>query len=90
MANPFSDVDIKRFRLHAKHLSRSKSISHSEALDAVAQEQGFSNWALLMKSASPRRTVYLSSLKSTPRRSPEQIREAIVLGRFAELKPDQV
>lgn len=53
MANPFSDVDIKRFRQQAKHRSRTSNISHTEALNAVAREQGFSTWALLMKNASP-------------------------------------
>jgi len=53
MANTFSDVDIKRFRFQAKHLSRRSNIAYTEALDAVAHEQGFSTWALLMKHAGP-------------------------------------
>ncbi|WDZ95770.1 hypothetical protein Herbaro_20190 [Herbaspirillum sp. WKF16] len=63
MAIIFSDVDIKRFRLRAKHLSRSSKISHTEALDAVAHEEGFSNWALLMKSASPTEAAPVSTLR---------------------------
>ncbi|PLY59567.1 hypothetical protein HBH1_02077 [Herbaspirillum sp. BH-1] len=61
MANPFSDVDIKSFRQQAKHRSRTSNISHTEALNAIAREQGFSTWALLMKNASPEAAAPVSA-----------------------------
>ena len=57
MANIFSDVEIESFRLKAKFLSRNNGTKHSEALDTVAHENGFSNWALLMKHGSTGESV---------------------------------
>jgi hypothetical protein len=57
MANIFSDVEIESFRLKAKFLSRSNGTKHAQALDTVAHENGFSNWALLMKHGSAQESV---------------------------------
>lgn len=49
----FTFFQIEKFKLHAKSISRSNGISHSAALDQLANEKGFSNWSLLMKHAFP-------------------------------------
>jgi len=49
----FTFFQIEKFKLHAKSISRSDGISHSAALDQLANENGFSNWSLLMKHAVP-------------------------------------
>ena len=49
MANSFQPAQLERFRREAKKLCRALSIPHSEALDRIAVENGFSNWSLLVK-----------------------------------------
>lgn len=49
MATSFSPAQLERFRREAKKLSRELSITHSEALDRVAVQNGFTNWSLLSK-----------------------------------------
>jgi hypothetical protein len=39
----FTPAQIEQFKLRAKHLSRSSNTLHSEALDQIARENGFSN-----------------------------------------------
>jgi hypothetical protein len=52
MATSFPPAQLKRFRREAKKLSRELSITHSEALDRIAGQNGFSNWSLLSKHSS--------------------------------------
>lgn len=52
MATSFSPAQFERFRREAKKLSRDLSISHSEALDRIAVQNGFTNWSLLSKHSS--------------------------------------
>lgn len=49
MATSFSPAQLERFRREAKKLSRELSITHSEALDRIAAQHGFTNWSLLAK-----------------------------------------
>lgn len=49
MATSFSPAQLERFRREAKKLSRALSIRHSEALDRIAVQNGFTNWSLLSK-----------------------------------------
>jgi uncharacterized protein YozE (UPF0346 family) len=49
MTNSFTPAQVERFRREAKKLSRDTSITHSEALDQIAAQQGFANWSLLAK-----------------------------------------
>lgn len=52
MATSFSPAQLERFRREAKKLSRELSITHSEALDRIAVQNGFTNWSLLSKHSS--------------------------------------
>lgn len=52
MATSFSPAHLERFRREAKKLSRERSITHSEALDRIAVQNGFTNWSLLSKHSS--------------------------------------
>lgn len=49
MATSFSPLQLERFRREAKKLGRALSICHSEALDRIAVQNGFTNWSLLSK-----------------------------------------
>lgn len=49
MTHSFSQAQLERFRREAKTLGRKLSISHSKALDFIAEKQGFKNWSLLVK-----------------------------------------
>jgi hypothetical protein len=49
----FSPAEIQQLKLQAKFNSRNKNISRSISLDEIANTQGFSNWALLIKYAGP-------------------------------------
>ena len=42
-------IPIEKLKKHAKRLKREQNISHFEALDQVARNQGFNSWSLLMK-----------------------------------------
>lgn len=53
MANSFTPAQIERFRREAKKLHRELSITHSDALDRIAAQHGFTNWSLLMKHSKP-------------------------------------
>lgn len=49
MATSFSSAQLERFRREAKKLRRELSITHSEALDRIAAQHGFTNWSLLAR-----------------------------------------
>lgn len=49
MAISFSTAQLERFRREAKKFCRESSITHSEALDRIAVQLGFTNWSLLVK-----------------------------------------
>jgi len=58
VATSFTTAQLERFRREAKKLGRQQSITHSEALDRIAAEQGYKNWSLLAKhSESPAATT---------------------------------
>lgn len=52
MHTSLSAAQVEQLRRNAKRLGRTLSIPHSEALDRVAAQQGFSNWSLLSKHSS--------------------------------------
>lgn len=67
----FTSAQIEQFKLRAKYVSRSSNTPHSEALDQIARENGFSNWSLLMKHAFPTDEI---------QRSPKSTEESAPLG----------
>lgn len=52
MATSFLRAQLDRFRREAKKLGRELSIPHSQVLDRIADQHGFSNWSLLVKHSS--------------------------------------
>lgn len=57
MATFFSPSQLERFRREAKQLGRRLSITHSEALDRIAAQHGFTNWSLLSKHSDAAQTT---------------------------------
>ena len=53
MPIPFTAAQIEQFKLEAKIVSRGSAITRTNALDQIANSQGFSTWALLSKHATP-------------------------------------
>lgn len=49
MSTPLSAAQIEQLRRNAKRLRRTLPISQNEALDLIANQQGFKNWSLLSK-----------------------------------------
>ena len=49
MPNSFSFAQIERFKREAKQLRHNTPITHSQALDRIAEANGYDNWSLLMK-----------------------------------------
>lgn len=49
MAIHFSSAQISRFKRQAKKLADELFLTHSEALDRIAREHGFTNWSLLSR-----------------------------------------
>lgn len=49
VAHSFSPAHIEYLRRQAKKLGRANGISHNEAIDQIAQANGYSTWALMMK-----------------------------------------
>lgn len=74
----FTSDQIERFKRVAKQLRRTTALSHSQALDQIAAENGYSNWSLLMKHSD---TQGATELKNAPpfyfTRTPEQMRMAL-------------
>lgn len=67
MSTPLSPAQIEQLRRNAKRLARTLSIPHSEALDRLAEQQGFRNWSLLSKHTSkPSKARPESSGATTP------------------------
>lgn len=50
MPSNYFPAQIEQLKRKAKLLARSSNVSHSNALDQVAIEEGFANWSSLMKS----------------------------------------
>ncbi|MBS0598828.1 MAG: hypothetical protein JSR92_16255 [Proteobacteria bacterium] len=53
MSTSFSPSQIERLKYAAKTLARTKGLGHSEALDCIAVENGYTNWSILMKHRLP-------------------------------------
>lgn len=73
----FTLAQIEQFKLRAKFISRSNSISHSTALDQLAHENGFNNWSLLMKHAVLPGEIRLPSKYLRFARTTEEMRSAL-------------
>lgn len=41
-------LNVERLKREAKKISKESGVTHSEALDWIAQREGFKNWSLLM------------------------------------------
>lgn len=53
MPTRFSPADVEQLRREAKALRRSGALNQTQALDQIAQRQGWANWALLQRNALP-------------------------------------
>ena len=75
----FTSIQIERFKREAKQLRRVSPLSHSHALDQIANANGFGNWSLLMKHSAPDGAPAAASSRPPFRflRSPEQMRQAL-------------
>ncbi|MGJ7530170.1 YozE family protein [Variovorax sp. GB1P17] len=52
MATTLTAARLEQLKREAKKLTRATSVSHAEALDRLAVENGFANWSLLAKHVS--------------------------------------
>lgn len=68
---PISFSLINRLKREAKKICRPDGISHSQALDQLAQKEGYKNWSLLMHDNQPSEQVFRFI------RSKEQMRHSI-------------
>lgn len=78
MTASFSPAQIERFKREAKQLHRTSPLSHSQALDQIANANGYGNWSLLMKHSSGGQ-VTAKSTRPPFRfvRTPEEMRSAL-------------
>lgn len=67
MGTSFTFVQLERFRREAKKISRESSLTHSEALDRIAEQNGFTNWSLLSKHSRGCTAVATASSKKPSR-----------------------
>lgn len=49
--NPTIEKTIDQLKRNAKRLAKEKGLTHSQALDILANELGYKNWSLLHKQA---------------------------------------
>ncbi len=79
MPNSITPDQIERFKSEAKKLRRTTALSHSQALDRIAQANGYSNWSLLMKHNPVDEKVHLATLPPPFRftRTLDEMREAL-------------
>ena len=76
MAYSFSPAHIEYLRRQAKKLGRANGISHNEAIDQIAQANGYSTWALMMKH-HPEKNAQGAPLPFQFSRTLEQMRSAL-------------
>lgn len=69
MSTQFSQPQLDQLRRDAKRLSRSLSITHSEALDRFAAQHSFKNWSLLAKHSAAGTAGPSLSPSATPRKA---------------------
>ena len=62
-----SAARIEQLKRDAKKLVRATSLTHSEALDRLANQNGFTNWSLLAKHAGRSASASVSSLLAPSR-----------------------
>lgn len=76
----FTLTQIERFKREAKRLHRASPVSHSQALDQIANANGYSNWSLLTKHSDTHDTLNAKSTRPPFRftRTPELMRLALL------------
>lgn len=78
MTASFTPAQIERFKREAKQLHRASSLSHGQALDQIANANGYGNWSLLMKHGSGGHAAAQSARPPVHFvRTPEQMRLAL-------------
>lgn len=80
MTASFTHSQIERFKREAKKLHRAIPVSHSQALDQIANANGYSNWSLLAKHSDAHDTLNAKSARPPFRftRTPELMRLALL------------
>lgn len=73
MTASFTLSQIERFKREAKQLHRATPIAHSQALDRIANANGYSNWSLLAKHSDTHDALNAKSARPSFRftRTPE-------------------
>ncbi|UCV22509.1 glyoxalase superfamily protein [Ferribacterium limneticum] len=66
MPNSFSPSRIERLKREAKQLRQNSPITHSEALDSIAKDNGYGNWSLLMRHVEAPSTTPAMREQETP------------------------
>ncbi len=76
----FTIAQVERFKREAKRLHRESHISHSQALDQIANVNGYSNWSLLAKHSDAHDAPKAKNVPPPFRfvRTPEQMRLALL------------
>lgn len=57
MSKPLSAPQLEQLRRNAKRIARQEAIPLHQAQDRLAQQHGFSNWALLTKHTAARESI---------------------------------
>lgn len=80
MTASFTIAQVDRFKREAKRLHRDSHISHSQALDQIANTNGYSNWSLLSKHSDAQDTLKAKIVRPPFRfaRTPELMRSALL------------
>lgn len=83
---------VENLRRDAKKLGRAEGITHSQALDRLAQDHGFKNWSLLQKNGvfdidSPRLSDLIPDGYKPPQPRPAEGAGGLYLLRFLEGAP---
>lgn len=76
----FSQSQIEHFKREAKKICRASDCLHSEALDRIANSNGYRNWSLLVKNNDPKDTTKAERARNSFRftRSPELMHMALL------------
>jgi hypothetical protein len=94
MAQQVSFSQLSQLRRNAKRLARDKNLTHSQALDQVAQSAGFGNWSQLMKHAEQDATTAAGALAVSeapaPRRfSPLEIQQMMGMPKLVATRDER-
>jgi hypothetical protein len=80
MTASFTIAQVERFKREAKRMHRDSHISHSQALDQIANANGYNNWSLLSKRSDAHDALMVKSVRPPFRfvRTPELMRLALL------------